>query len=259
MIAKRLNTPIRNYAQHYVLWRDWSIKDKTNVLLNSKMSDLYFIYEPTDFKYYWDILITNGSHLNTRIATLSRHLSDNSNEFKINPENTICDPTSKKSILFIVFVILAPDHFEKRDLIRSTWGNKSISPDFKLIFTIGMSKDEQINRRIEDEYFLHKDILQIDNFIDSYFNITTKIMKSLKWISQYCSNAKYILRINDDVVVNTYHLIDHFKNLQYEKNQIFGYRIFGVGPVRFKDDKFYVSEQEYNRSIYDDYIEGIFL
>ena len=197
--------------------------------------------------------------INIELENVYIRLKPWENYFKINPENTLCDPTSNSSILFIVFVILAPDHLEKRDLIRSTWGNKSISPDFKLIFTIGMSKDEQINRRIEDEYYLHKDILQIDNFIDSYFNMTTKIMKSLKWISQYCSNAKYILRINDDVVVNTYHLIDHFKNLQYEKNQIFGYRIFGVGPVRFKDDKFYVSEQEYNRSIYDDYIEGIFL
>ena len=172
--------------------------------------------------------------------------------------NLICDPASNKSIIFITFVILAPDHFEKRDLIRSTWGNKNISEDFKLIFTIGMSKDDQVNRKIQEEFTIHQDIVQIDNFIDSYYNMTTKIMKSLKWISLFCSNAKYILRINDDVVVNTHQLMNHFKSLPYQKSLIFGYGIFGVGPIRNKDDKFYVSFEEYNQTRYDDYIAGLF-
>jgi hypothetical protein len=86
--------------------------------------------------------------------------------------------------------------------------------------------------------------------------MTTKIMKSLKWITKYCSNAKYILRINDDVVVNTHHLIEHFANKPYELNQIFGYGIYGVGPIRSQDDKFHVSEQDYSPARYDDYIEG---
>ena len=145
------------------------------------------------------------------------------NEFKLNPKTLICEPFTGKSILFITFVILAPHHFEKRDLIRQTWGNRTLSPDFKLIFTIGMSKDETVNRKIVNEFDLHKDILQIYNFIDSYFNMTTKIMKSLKWITKYCSNAKYILRINDDVVVNTHHLIDHFANKPHPGKQVYFY------------------------------------
>ena len=177
--------------------------------------------------------------------------------FKLNPKTLICEPFSGKSILFIAFVILAPHHFDKRDLIRQTWGNRTLSPDFKLIFTIGMSTNKTVNKNIEDEFNLHKDILQINNFIDSYFNMTTKIMKSLKWITEHCSNAKYILRINDDVVVNTHHLIEHFANKPYELNQIFGYGIYGVGPIQWKDNKFYVSEKEYSPSRYDDYIEGM--
>ena len=176
--------------------------------------------------------------------------------FRLNPEELICEPISKKPILFIVFVILAPDYFDKRNLIRSTWGNKSLSSDFRLVFTIGMSKNDTINQKIQEEFNIHKDIIQIDNFTDSYFNMTTKIMKSFKWISQYCSNAQYILRINDDVVVNTFQLVSHFKRIDYKTNQIFGYRIYGVGPNRWKDNKFYVSEAEYNKSYYDDYIEG---
>ena len=178
-------------------------------------------------------------------------------EFRLNPEYSICEPEQGKSLLFIVFVILAPHHFDKRNLVRETWGNKSLSSDFKLIFTIGMSTEHTVNQKIADEFVLHNDILQLTNFNDSYFNMTTKIMKSFKWISEYCSNAFYVLRINDDVVVNTFQLISHFRGLSYKKNQIFGFRIYGVGPVRWKDSKFYVSEKDYNKSYYDDYIEGL--
>jgi hypothetical protein len=179
------------------------------------------------------------------------------NEFKLNPKTLICEPFTGKSILFITFVILAPHHFEKRDLIRQTWGNRTLSPDFKLIFTIGMSSNETVNRKIEDEFSLHKDILQINNFIDSYFNMTTKIMKSLKWITKYCSNAKYIMRINDDVVVNTHPLIDHFKKLSYQLDQIFGHGFYGFQPTRLKGDRFYVSEQEYPAKHFPDYVDGM--
>jgi hypothetical protein len=178
-------------------------------------------------------------------------------EFKINPKELICQTPSNKSILFIAFVIIAPHYFEKRDLIRSTWGNKNISDDFKIIFTIGMSKNETIYRQIEEEHNINQDILQINNFIDEYFNLTTKIMKSFKWITQYCSNAKYILRINDDVILNTHFFIDHFKRLPYATNQMFGFALYGATPARDERSRFFVSEKVYPKSTYDDYVDGM--
>lgn len=180
------------------------------------------------------------------------------NEFNLDPQDRICKPQSGKSILIIAFVILAPHHFEKRDQIRQTWGNKDISPDFKLIFTVGMSEDNRINSKIEKEYEKSQDIIQINNFIDSYYRLTTKIMKSFKWISKYCFNAKYILRLNDDVIVNTHHLIKHFRSLNLKKNQIFGNPFYNAAPVRVKDHKFYISEKVYPNSKYEDYVDGKF-
>ena len=148
-------------------------------------------------------------------------------EFKLNPKEKVCQLSlpSDQSLLFISFVILvlAPHHFEKRALIRSTWGAKNISSDFKLIFTCGMSPNKTINDLVEKVSLLNQDILQIDNFVDDYFNMTIKIMKSLKWIHTHCSNAKYILRINDDVVVNTRRLVEHFKKINYATNTIYGH------------------------------------
>ena len=178
-------------------------------------------------------------------------------EFRIDPKNLICDQKSNDSFLFITFVAIAPGYFTKRNLIRSTWGNKRVLPhDFRILFVIGMSPNSTINKLVEEEFHIHKDILQINHFTDGYFNLSTKVMKSFKWISQYCSNAKYILRINDDVVVNTHALVNHFRGLNYSQNMIYGYGIFGVGPIRDKGSKFYVSEKDYNKPRYNDYIEG---
>ena len=181
---------------------------------------------------------------------------DPKKEFSLNPRDLICDPSSNKSVLLITMVAIAPSYFGKRTLIRSTWGNKQqFGQDMKLIFLLAKSLNETINKMIDEEFKLHNDIVQ-KNYTDSYYNLTAKIMMGLNWISKYCPNSKYILRINDDVIVNTFNMIKYFNSLKYEKNQIFGYGITGVSPIRDPGSKFYVSEKEYPKSYYDPYIEG---
>jgi hypothetical protein len=125
----------------------------------------------------------------------------------------------------------------------------------KLIFVLGKSENETINRMIVEEYNEHNDIIQ-KNFIDSYHNLTAKIMMGLNWVSKYCSNSKYILRINDDVVVNTYSLISYLKKLEYKKNQIFGVARYKTPVERDPTSKFYVSSKEYTQAYYVLYPEG---
>jgi len=189
----------------------------------------------------------------------NKHHRRNEFKFKLNPNLSICRPFLNKSILFIAFVTLAPHHFEKRQDIRSTWGKaKVFGSDFRLIFTIGLSKNKTINKMTAKEFAIHKDLLQIDNFTDSYYNLTTKIMTSLKWIRDYCPNAKYILRLNDDVIVNTPRLIEHFKSFKtYQANNIYGMAFYNSGPIREKGHKFYVSKRVYPKSRYDNYVDGI--
>ena len=71
-------------------------------------------------------------------------------EYKINPKKSFCQTPTNKSILFIAFVNIAPHYFEKRNLIRSTWANKSISSEFKVIFTFALSSNKTVNKQIED-------------------------------------------------------------------------------------------------------------
>ena len=176
------------------------------------------------------------------------------NDFYLNPKWSIC--AANKSLLFIAFVVIAPHLFEQRSKIRNSWANKQFSSEIKLIFSVGLSPNRAINELIHNESALYSDILQINHFNDSYYNCTYKIMKTFKWIAKYCPHAKYVLKICDDVVVNTPQILNYFRHLPYEQNQIFGYGIYGVGPIRNVKNKWYVSKNEFNGTKYDPYVQG---
>ena len=196
------------------------------------------------------------NYFNYEFYAYDTNFIENDSEFYLNPKWKICDP-DKKNILFVAFVIIAPEHFEKRNLIRRTWGNNSLTPeDFKLFFTIGKSANSSINEKIIEEFRINHDLLQINNFTDSYFQMTSKIMKSFKWITKYCKCARYVLRINDDVIANTYSMINYFKNITYKKSQLYGRLLRKTVPIRSRYHKHYVSVEQFPSSFYPDYPEG---
>jgi len=235
-----MNVP---YEQYSVETRE----SKENEIRKKGFSNTLFIYEKKDEEviYLWKFL---NSPLNKNVP----HKRGDS-EFSLNPK--VCN--SNKPLLLLTFVVIAPELFDKRNLIRSTWGNNSLAPDdYHIIFSIGQSENETINNLIVEEFDSYNDILQINNFTDSYFNMTTKIMKSFKWISKYCQSAQYVLRINDDVLVNTFGLINYFKNIKLGENQIYGHLLRKTQPIRFFH-KHRVDVRLYPREYYPDYPEGI--
>ena len=161
--------------------------------------------------------------LSKNINLTSNFDSKDENFYHLNP-TSVC--ISSENLLFISFVIIAPELLQKRNLIRATWANQvHFSNDLKIIFVVGMSKNDDVNDKIKKEFFTHQDIVQM-KFNDSYYTITKKVMFSFKWIHTYCPNAKYALRINDDVFVNTFALIKLFKNaIELKPRQIYGFLV----------------------------------
>ena len=209
---------------------------------------IYLIFNEENFKV-----------LHSKVSFLRNKTDENDIfEYRLNPKWSICDKKPQTEVyLFIAFVIISPNQFEQRNHIRNTWANKKFNSDLKVIFTVALSKNQTVNKLLIDEFNLFGDILQIENLIDSYYNCSIKIMKTFKWISNYCSNTKYILKICDDVVVNTPELIRNYKNvITYKQNHIYGYGIYGVGPIRDPGNKWYVSEKEFNGTSFPPYIQG---
>jgi hypothetical protein len=113
------------------------------------------------------------------------------------------------------------------------------------MFVMGLSENQTINEQVVEEFNTYHDILQIE-ILDSYYVATIKIFNTFKWITDYCSNTKYILKVNDDVLVNTPNLINEFKNvIPYKQNHMFGQYLGPAGPDRNPASKWYVPESEY--------------
>jgi len=51
------------------------------------------------------------------------------------------------------------------------------------------------------------------DFQDTYRNLTYKGVAALRWISRYCSHARYVLKTDDDIFVNAFNLLRHLRRL----------------------------------------------
>ena len=125
------------------------------------------------------------------------------------PKNDVCD----QNTIVVAAVTVAPDSFEKRSIIRKTWGNLSIFSNISVIFLIGMSPYGYINDLIINENKIYNDILQ-ENFLDSVYNMTTKTMMALKWFDENCKSVRFLLKIGDDVIVNSKYLVEYLSLLK---------------------------------------------
>ena len=60
------------------------------------------------------------------------------------------------------------------------------------------------------------------NFRDTYRNITLKTLFGLKWMTNYCPKAKYLLKCDDDVVINFPIVLDILESSKSKTNTIWG-------------------------------------
>ncbi len=61
------------------------------------------------------------------------------------------------------------------------------------------------------------DLVQ-ENFIDSYRNLTLKTLMGIRWASIHCSNAKFVVKIDDDVIINPFYLLNYLDNVTNTTN-----------------------------------------
>lgn len=167
-------------------------------------------------------------------------------------------------LLLLAIVVIKPEHFERRDVIRHTWKAKRYQSSFKVVFFMGTSKRADVNRKIADESQRFDDIVQIQ-FEDSYYSLTEKVMQAFKWAINSYDKLGFIMRINDDVVVNTSILVKYLMNVWDIQNNIDSVDLSRliIGNVwtktyRMRDsaNKFYVPFNYYKEDQYFPYCEG---
>ncbi|XP_013196576.1 beta-1,3-galactosyltransferase 5 [Amyelois transitella] len=122
-------------------------------------------------------------------------------KFLLNP-----DPCKEYSsgLLLIVLVSSKPTNYQHRMVIRNTWGRKIDST--KVLFLLGeQNKSSGTFHDTYNESAIYGDVI-LGNFIDAYHNMTYKHVMGLKWVAHHCPAAKYVLKTDDDMVVNSHGL-----------------------------------------------------
>ncbi|KAL4230566.1 hypothetical protein ACF0H5_010945 [Mactra antiquata] len=136
------------------------------------------------------------------------------NPYNINNPKVCSD---EKQLSIIVVVHSSTTHFMRRSSIRETWANYKLyqGHSLRIVFLLGMPTKSTTQTLIEHESSLHNDIIQ-GNFLDSYRNLTHKGVLGLRWVTENCRHARFVLKVDDDVFVNVFKVMEKididFKN-----------------------------------------------
>ncbi|XP_052830188.1 beta-1,3-galactosyltransferase 1-like [Octopus bimaculoides] len=155
----------------------------------------------------------------------------------------------------------APKNFKRRSAIRQTWGNKKLlgKLKIKLLFVMGVVDNRLLMDKVKLESIRYNDILQSE-FIDTYRNLNSKAMAALLWIATNCHNISYIMKTDDDILVDIFQVVKHLRYLQqykYAREKFILCNAWdGMPIVRDKRSKWYVSREEYSNNLYDVYCSG---
>lgn len=157
----------------------------------------------------------------------------------------------------VIIVCSAVGNYEQRQAIRNTWGGKSEKKNLRILFLVGLSSDTSLNERTRYESLEYGDMI-IENFIDSYYNLTLKSIVLLKWVKLNCLTARYIMKVDDDVYLNVDNLFTLLKSeLSITENVFLGKLYTNEGPDRRKDSKWYVPEEVYPNEMYPQFLCGV--
>ena len=146
--------------------------------------------------------------------------------------------------------------------MRETWIQNDIMEDFptRAIFLFGNTYDDETQKEIVIESDTFGDIIQAD-FKESYHNLSLKALVGLKWVMTYCNQAKYVIRTNDELVVDVFLMREFLDKKVANKPRTVMGRILGTSRV-FRpgnESKFTVAENDHpGEKYFPHYMDGFF-
>ncbi|XP_011257775.1 beta-1,3-galactosyltransferase 5 [Camponotus floridanus] len=211
---------------------------------------LFFIFMERDLRSQ-----TSKTNLLQSQMTYER-LSKSSDDTRI-----IIEPSCNATFLIWIITSYAGDPSDRSALRRAYINEELQTLGIERVFLLGKLNDDAKKRThvsqeaLLDESRRFHDILQGD-FLDTYRNLTCKHLMGLRWATNNCKHARYIMKMDDDIVVNIYDLLEKLHSGIIEKDSLAGYIMKNMVPVRELANKWYVSQTEYADNIYPDFVSG---
>ena len=126
------------------------------------------------------------------------------------------------------------------------------------MFLVGKARNPILDDLLRQEAANYEDMV-FGNFIDSYRNLTRKMVLGVEWAEAHCQ-AQYVLKADDDSYVAVLELTQWLEEYQrtqgHNKPLYLGAALIDKEPYREEDNKFYVSEKEYPAKTFPPYAAG---
>ncbi|KAF6040190.1 B3GNT5 [Bugula neritina] len=125
----------------------------------------------------------------------------------------IAQPHLHNDLDMLVIVRSSPEHFQRRDAIRMTWGNVSeyrqtgSGYSIGIVYLVGKSPDKSINKLLLSESNQHADLLYAD-YLESYSNLTVKDILAFQYSMELASKAVYLAIAGDEIVTDLSGVLD---------------------------------------------------
>ncbi|XP_011211781.2 beta-1,3-galactosyltransferase 5 [Bactrocera dorsalis] len=189
----------------------------------------------------------------------------NLTDFKYEIPNNVCRKNDK-GLLAIIIVTSYAGHDELRAAHRlAAPQSKLAEMGMQRIFLLAAlpTKEKYITQKqVLDEQQRFGDILQ-GNFQEAYRNLSYKHVMGLRWAATDCPNAKFIIKIDDDIIYDVFHFRRYLESLEVQQPTLIasqaylaGYVLNARPPVRNVANKWFVSEHEWPRTTYPAYLSG---
>lgn len=128
---------------------------------------------------------------------------------------------------------------------------------------MNQGQHEQQEKRLTAEQNIFGDIV-IGSFIDSYHNLTYKHIMGYKWVLNFCPNATFVLKVDDDMFIDILRWLDwrstDLDKMEEDKSvkipDIYCHTFGGTKPIREQGSKWYASVEDWPDEYYPDYCSG---
>lgn len=234
------------YWQYYLNYATKTVDKKYNFSSNHQMTGI----TQTSFEWIRKTLLSIPSSLS---PPAKGYININYYPYIINEPNK-CQTISPFLVLIIATV---STDIEKRQAIRLTWGNESLKTGVSIVRLFMLGVDSTMDRNvILQESEKHHDIIQKD-FQDTYKNLTIKTMMGIDWVSVYCPRAKYVMKTDNDMFVNTDYLLDLLEpDLPAKQNYFTGFLFQNHQPHRNQNSKWHMPHSLYSNHVYPTFCSG---
>lgn len=169
-------------------------------------------------------------------------------------------PKSTKLIKVLFAIKSICGSHDRRNAVRNTWANSNFNHRHtnyasSLVFLLGACKNEEDQKKLEQEDFYTKDIIQWDLY-DSFQNLTRKECLFLQYSKRNLTVVTHIFKGDDDIFVNPIAL-GLVISKQTDSDDIFLGSSMGRAPrITDINNRYFVPKVLYPHDNYPPYVSG---